>query len=149
MERRNKKISAGAEFRPLLRRAGYKATPARLAILSAFKRASLPPSAQEIIDSLKGRFDQATVYRAVRQLKAAGIIRQIDLRHNHAHYELIGTNDDHHHLVCMRCGKIEDVTGCGVEDMYQNLLGRTKSFADIRQHSLEFYGTCKICERKV
>ena len=62
-------------------------------------------SAQEIIDALPSRFDQATVYRTIGSLKEKGVVRQIDLRHNHAHYELTDARD-HHHLICEACGRL-------------------------------------------
>ncbi len=132
------------DLRAILRRVGYKATASRLAILSAIKQSKNPVSAQELIEKLGGKYDQATVYRFIKRLKDGGIIRQIDLRQNHARYELFDT-EDHHHLVCVDCGKIEDIAGCDIEDMHKAILGSTKNFSEIRQHSLEFYGVCKNC----
>ena len=92
-------------------------------------------SAQEIIDALPSDTDQATVYRTIKSLKEKGVIKQIDLRHNHAHYELANIAE-HHHLICLRCGRIEDVAHCGVEAIQsvvsaiQNIL--RKSTARIR-----------------
>ena len=99
----------------MLRKSGSKATPSRLAILDVFKRTRNPMSAQEIMDALPQGTDQATVYRTLKSLKEKGLIRQIDLRHNHAHYELADIAE-HHHLICLRCGRIEKVEHCGVED---------------------------------
>ena len=91
--------------------------------------------------------DQATVYRTVKSLKQKGIIRQIDLRQNHAHYEFADMAE-HHHLVCAECGKIEDVRHCKVENWEGTVLHHSKHFAEIRQHALEFYGVCKTCASK-
>ncbi|HUC31584.1 MAG TPA: Fur family transcriptional regulator [Candidatus Paceibacterota bacterium] len=143
-------------LRALLRKSGYKATPSRLAILAVFKKNREPLSAQQIVDLLPGvagvrrgrrTLDQATVYRTLKSFKGKGIIRPIDLRHNHAHYELVNTTD-HHHLICLRCGRIEEVEHRGVEAMERTILQNAKHFAEIKQHTLEFYGICKACERK-
>ena len=134
-------------FKNVLRKSGLKATPARLLILALMKKSRHPLSAQEIIEELGRNFDEATIYRILKNLKSRGIIKQIDLRHNHAHYELVSL-EDHHHLICMQCGKIEDITGCEVEDMYHTILAASKEFRDIRQHSLEFYGTCASCGKR-
>jgi len=134
-------------FKELLRKVGYKATPARLAILELLKKSRNPLSAQEIIALLPHEFDQATAYRTIKSLKSKGVIHQIDLRHNHAHYELTdGT--EHHHLVCVRCGRIENVHQCGVDEMYASILRGSKHFLKINQHALEFYGLCKACAKK-
>jgi Fur family ferric uptake transcriptional regulator len=104
-------------------------------------------SAQEVMGTLPSGTDQATVYRTLKLLKEKGLIKQIDLRHNHAHYELAG-NAEHHHLVCLRCGRIEDVEHCGAEAIQSTILRNSKHFAEIKAHALEFYGICKRCAQK-
>src|SRR5580698_3348380 len=97
-------------FATTLRKAGLKATPSRLAILELFRKSKHPLAAQEIIDSVplhtgkprKGKSDPATIYRTLKSLNAKGIIHPIDLRHNHAHYELTDIAE-HHHLICLEC----------------------------------------------
>lgn len=135
------------DLRQLLRKSGYKATPSRIAILKALHSSKEPLSAQGVIELLPHNIDQATVYRTLKSLKVKGIIQQIDLRHNHAHYELADT-EDHHHLICMLCGKIENVEHHNVETMERTILHNAKHFAEIRQHTLEFYGICKACSKK-
>lgn len=134
-------------FRQLLRKSGYKATPSRLAILGVFRANQKPLSAQAVIDYLPRGTDQVTVYRTLKSFKEKGIIKQIDLRHNHAHYELANIAE-HHHLICLSCGKIEDVHHCDIEATEGAVLRSSKHFAEIRQHALEFYGICKACTRK-
>lgn len=139
----------------ILRKSGLKATDQRLTILEIFNKAKRPLSAQEIIELLPrpGRnaersvMDQATIYRTLKSLKKNGIIRPIDLRHNHAHYELAKLAE-HHHLICLRCSKVEDVHRCGIEDMQKAVLHSSKHFAEIKQHALEFYGVCTSCAKK-
>ncbi|HUC02104.1 MAG TPA: Fur family transcriptional regulator [Candidatus Paceibacterota bacterium] len=135
------------DFRQVLRKSGFKATPSRLAILEVFRNSRRPLSAQGIIDLLPRGIDQATVYRTLRSLQEKGVIKQIDLRHNHAHYE-IADLADHHHLVCLSCGKIENVEHHNVEAMERVILHNAKHFAEIKQHTLEFYGICKACAKR-
>jgi Fur family ferric uptake transcriptional regulator len=150
-----KNISEPNPLRRLLQKSGYKATSPRLAILGIFRKSHEPLSAQQIMDLLSrtqrghGNFavDQATVYRTLKSLGAKGIIRPIDLRHNHAHYELVDATD-HHHIICLRCGRIEKVEHQNVEAMEQAILQHAKYFAEIEQHTLEFYGVCNACVRK-
>ncbi len=135
------------DLRTLLRKSGYKATPSRIAILEVFKKNKNPISAQEIINELPSDTDQATVYRTLKSLKGKGVIKPIDLRHNHAHYELANIVE-HHHIICLGCGKIEDVHHCWVKEVQDTVLHDSKHFAEIRQHTLEFYGLCKSCAKK-
>ena len=135
------------ELRGILRKSGYKATPSRIAILGVFKKAKKPLSAREVIEVLPRSADQATVYRTLRSLKGKGIIQQIDLRHNHAYYELADVTK-HHHLICVHCGRIEDVHHCGGEEFEVKVLRGSKHFEEIRSHALEFYGICKNCAKR-
>jgi Fur family ferric uptake transcriptional regulator len=139
---------APESFKVILRKSGHKATPSRIAILEIFKRSKKPLSAQEIIDALPHGTDQATVYRTLKSFKEKGLIKQIDLMQNHAHYELTDLAE-HHHLVCLRCGRVEDVHRCGVEAVESSILKSSKHFAEIKQHALEFYGICKVCSRRI
>jgi Fe2+ or Zn2+ uptake regulation protein len=134
-------------LKSFLRKNGYKATPSRLAVLSLFEKRKVPLSPQALIDGLGARTDQATVYRILKTFKKRGLIRQIDFRHNHPHYELRDTND-HHHIICLSCGISEEIRGCEVGDMRQSILRQAKRFKTISDHSLEFYGLCNACLKK-
>jgi len=135
------------EMRGLLRKSGQKATLSRVTVLKALQARKHPTSAQDLIEALRGEMDQATIYRILKIFKDKGLIRQIDLRHNHAHYEIV-RNDEHHHLICNQCGRIEDVHHCGIENTYAAILKGSKYFSEIDQHALEFYGVCKKCQNK-
>lgn len=144
---RHKGPSLKKDPKAILRTAGYKITPARLVILGLMERSREPLSTQEIIERTGNDFNEATIYRTVKTLKSRGIIRQIDLRHNHAHYEL-AASDDHHHLICTECGRIEDIAGCEIDRLYTTILRAAHEFSQIRQHSLEFFGVCASCGKK-
>lgn len=134
-------------LKAILRKSGLKATDPRMMILELFKKSRRPLSAQEILDEVRPDIDQATVYRTLRSLKVKGVIHPIDLRHNHAHYELTDIAE-HHHLICLICGRIEDIHQCNVQEMQSPILRASKHFTEIRQHTLEFYGTCKSCAKR-
>ena len=133
-------------FERILRSAGYKVTPARLALLTLLRENNKPMSPQTIVEKLSKEIDQATIYRILKNLKDANIIRQVDFQHGHAHYELRDTSD-HHHVICKKCGRAEDIKGCDISSWQGSVLRQTKSFSEIDHHSLEFYGLCTICKR--
>ena len=128
----------------ILRKSGYRATEPRLAVLTLLKKEHRPMSAQEIIDATKPNIDQSTIYRTLKSLKNKGIVRQVDLRHNHAHYEFADPAY-HHHLICLRCGQIEGVRHCNVVDVENTILKHARHFSAITTHALELYGICKKC----
>jgi Fe2+ or Zn2+ uptake regulation protein len=127
-----------------LRKSGYRATGPRIAILAILKKEHRPMSAQEIIDASRRTIDPATVYRTISSLREKGVIRQVDLRQNHAHYEFADPSYQHH-VICMRCGRIEGVRHCNVATFERAVLREAKQFAEITTHALEFYGICKKC----
>ncbi len=138
-------VEQKTQFATLLREHGHKATPGRLSLLQVLHTADTPLSIPEILKRLRGEINQATVYRALESLSDVGMVRRIDMHHAHAHYELAIGNKHHHHLICKHCGKIEDVPHCDVSDIERTVLKKSKSFAMIQDHSLEFFGLCKKC----
>jgi len=89
----------------LLREAGYRATPGRIALLASLKRARKPVSVEALAKELTGTLDQANTYRSLEALAKAGIVRRVDVGHQHMHYELAALKPHHHHYVCVDCGE--------------------------------------------
>jgi Fur family transcriptional regulator, ferric uptake regulator len=104
-----------------------------------------PLSAQAIIGRVGEGVDPATIYRVIKGLKERNLIRAVDLRHNHAHYELASGKKHHHHIVCERCGRVEDARRCDPLSIEQSVLENSREFLSIKTHSIEFFGLCKKC----
>jgi len=137
-------VSTKADFEALLRQHSCKVTRPRLAVLAALEEAGAPLSVQQLRARLRPtRLDQATVYRTLKTLKEAGLVQQIDWEHGHAHYEL-ALGPHHHHVVCTRCQRVEDITDCAMDELAAKVL-RGSDFATITHHSLEFFGVCRKC----
>ncbi|MDB5244388.1 MAG: ferric uptake regulator, Fur family [Parcubacteria group bacterium] len=136
-------MNDSVEFARLLREHGFRATFGRVALLTALQKAKKPVTVEYVVKNLKGKIDQANAYRAVEALEKKGLVRRIDLGHDHAHYEL-ATGKHHHHLVCDSCGKIADVE-IAEQKMERAALRAAREFKSIRTHSLEFFGTCQAC----
>ena len=95
-----------------LRAAGLKATGGRIALLAALDE--FPHSkAETLYQALRGShptMSVQSVHNMLTDLTAAGLIRRIEPATFAALYERrIG--DDHHHLVCLGCGSLNDVDG--------------------------------------
>ena len=135
-------------FAALLRKSGHKATPGRLSLLLLLAKADRPLAIHDIIDESKKGLNQATIYRALESLLEAGIVRRVDMQHAHAHYELAEGAKHHHHLICKHCGRVEDVEDCDVGTIEKMVLKRSKAFASIHTHALEFFGLCIKCEKR-
>ena len=114
--------------------AGLKATPARLAIFEAFSGKCHPLNAEDIYKKIeKNKIDLATIYRTLISFEEAGILRKVDLRKDSQFYEI--NKHHHHHIICNKCGFIEELDGC-----------KFSNFKIIKGHSLEFFGLCRKCE---
>jgi Fe2+ or Zn2+ uptake regulation protein len=127
-------------FRKILQDAGSKVTTGRLLLLEKLAKESKPLSALRLQKKLDGALDKVTLYRALQSLTKVGVLRQVDFRHDHTHYELNLYRRHHHHIVCTHCGKIEDAQ-CTLKPS----LKKDSSFKTILDHAVEFFGVCVRC----
>ena len=146
MQKRRRTAVSGN--RETLRGSGLKATAARVAVLDALRRAAAPLSVRRALAAIpKGLADQATVYRILEVLEERGLVRPVDLRHGHKHYELASL-PHHHHLICTGCGRTEDVAACDADRLARLAQRHSRHFAVVTQHALEFFGLCRRCARQ-
>lgn len=129
----------------LLRDAGLRATPGRLALLAILAKEPKPVTVQTLEKRMKGALNHVTLYRALEALTEAGIVARAGLGHDHAHYELLAGRPHHHHAVCRGCGLVEDLEVPHSEAPEKDAQRRTRSFATIDRYSLEFFGLCRSC----
>lgn len=125
-----------------------RATPARIALMSLLESTDRPVDVQTMIDFLDKRgikADPATVFRIVNMFTEKGLTKQIQLQEGKARYELAAQND-HHHLVCTKCGDIQDISDCNI-DILEKEIASKKKFRVI-SHSLEFFGICNACQER-
>lgn len=138
-----KGIDRKEDLRTKLRQRGYKVTLPRILILDILSNAKSPLSTFDLYERTKRSMNRSTVYRVLDVLISSELVRRIDFRHDHPHYE-INLDDDHHHIICLSCGYSEDID-CKLTNAEESLLSNSKKFAEVKEHSLEFYGYCKNC----
>lgn len=83
----------------------------------------------------------ATVYRTLSLLAELDLVDVSALGEDHSHYEIRG--EDHVHLICLRCGKVQEVpppAGLSALDEIDGF--------EIQHANLELVGICKACRRK-
>lgn len=125
-------------------------TKHRIALAQYFSKTKKPVAPNQIFADLGKSMDLTTIYRNIDHFLTKGIIKQIDFGHEEKYYELIDENDDHHHLVCKKCNKVSDFTGCGIQYLVKDALEQNTDFASIDGHTLELFGYCRKCyNRKV
>lgn len=115
--------------------------------MELLEKTETPIDVATITDYLKKneiKADQATVFRIINMFTQKGLTKQIQLNEGKFRYELT-SKPDHHHLICQKCGTIEDISDCAVGDLEKDI-EKKKNFK-IVSHSLEFYGMCKDCQQ--
>ncbi len=102
------------DLRSSLHDRGQRLTPQRQLVLGLFERLGEGRhlSAEEVHQRLlqaQERVSLATVYRTLRLLNSMGKLQELELPEGGRRYEL-GSDEhrDHHHLVCVRCGRTEE-----------------------------------------
>lgn len=141
-------MATSPDYSQLLRSKGLRATPARISLLSLLDTENKPMSAKDIEDhATLLQMDQATLYRNLQSLRSAGLIRQLDLQERFSFYETT-SKGDHHHIVCVQCGKIEEIEDCPALELIESLGQQSSKFTTILHHSLEFYGICRDCSNE-
>jgi Fe2+ or Zn2+ uptake regulation protein len=132
----------------MLRAAGLRVTSARLAILQVVA-AGGHPGADEIARGVRGRIGHVStqaVYEALNALAAAGLVRRIEPAGSPARYEgRIG--DNHHHIVCRRCGTVSDVD-CVIGHAPCLEPAAHAGFV-IDEAEVTFWGLCSRCQAPV
>jgi Fe2+ or Zn2+ uptake regulation protein len=93
-----------------LRGADLRVTRPRLAVMAALERR---PHAEtgaiiEIVREQHSDVSHKAVYDVLAALTAAGLVRRIQPLGSVARYEA-RVGDNHHHVVCRRCGAVADV----------------------------------------
>jgi Fe2+ or Zn2+ uptake regulation protein len=134
------------ELTTMLQEANMRITSHRLLVLETVAKVKQPVTVYELVEDLRKKhdIDQATVYRNLASLHAAGLLRRLDFNHGHAHYEL-ETGRALQALVCTNCETIEKVEGISIDDAVKKMLKKSKKFKETRTHSMEIYGLCRAC----
>lgn len=131
-------------YKEILLEKGIKNTETRLSVLEVFSRSKKPISALYICKKLLGKINEATVYRMLSLFEEKGILRRVNLRKESIYFEL--NNDHHHHIVCIKCGSIEDFKeSIEIENLLEKIIKKSIKFKNIKEHSLELFGVCKMC----
>lgn len=128
-----------------LKKLNLRATPVRIAVMDFLEKTKKPVDVKIIISQLKKiniKVNPSTVFRMLNIFTKKGITAEVQLEKGKIHYELT-TKGDHHHLVCEKCKKIEDITECIVPRLEKRIKEKSNFF--VKSHFLEFFGLCRNC----
>ena len=135
-----------------LQQSSYKLTPQREAtvrVLIENEKDHL--SAEDVYLKVKDKAPEiglATVYRTLELLAELKVVDKINCGDGVARFDLRkeGAKHFHHHLVCMECGKVDEIH----EDLLPKVEERVESEYQFKilDHRLTFHGICSECQAK-
>lgn len=136
----------GATLRSTLHQRGMRMTPQRQLVLDAVRDLAhaTPEQVCKRIQHTAPTVNITTVYRALDLLEELGLVRHTHLGHGAPTYSV--EEHEHVHLVCHRCGDIDEVP-CEMLDGLASELERHRGFALDATH-LALSGTCRNCAKE-
>jgi Fe2+ or Zn2+ uptake regulation protein len=130
----------------VLHERGQRVTPQRLVINRALRELDRHVTAEEVLEAVERRLPNVslpTVYSALELFEDLGLVHRIGVRQGAVLYD--PRPDPHDHMVCDRCGRVEDLDA-GVE--LDGALFRAKrgGFTPKRAE-VRVNGLCEDCAR--
>lgn len=129
---------------------GYRLTPQRQAVLEVFL---LNPERHLSADDVYGlvktgnpEIGLATVYRTLELFREQRVLHEHNFGQGMSRYEYAGV-EHHHHLVCLKCGKVFEFSSEALEKL-ERQLSQAHDF-EVVGHHLRFFGYCRECRSKV
>ena len=129
----------------LLKRAGLRLTPQRLAIVRDLLHRDHPTAAQ-VYDAVRQQFPTigvATIYATINRLSEQGLLRALPFS-DAARYD--ANVSPHANVVCTRCNRISDFDAC--DDLLAALRDRATAQLGFRlqEERIALFGLCRECQ---
>ena len=123
-----------------LKERGIRLTRQRRVLLDVIDQSGLHLDAERLYELAKAKdpkINRVTVYRTLKILKETGLVDELDLMHwsGDQHYYETRMKQEHAHVICLRCGKVEEFFGDPLQRLrrqveshfgFQILLARTE-----------------------
>ena len=131
-----------------LRDAGLKITLQRVKILQILEGSPAHHlSAEDVYKQLLVNDDEigiGTVYRVLTQFEDAGLVKRHHFEGGHSVFEIAKT-EHHDHLVCVKCGVVEEFADESIEERQREIADRAGF--QLTDHQLNLYGLCPRCQK--
>src|ERR1035437_3829531 len=134
------KAMALDSIRGSLKERGVRLTRQRQILLELIDKTGTHLDAERLFQMAKEKdpkLNRVTVYRTLKMLKVGGLVDELDLMHygGDQHYYETRLKQEHAHVICLRCGKVEEFFGEPLQRLrkqieshfgFQVLLARTE-----------------------
>ncbi|APV45354.1 Fur family transcriptional regulator [Dehalogenimonas formicexedens] len=128
----------------LLKKKGLKLSLPRKLVLNYLSESAAPPTAEQIIDSIRERYfrvSPSTLKRTVDFLEHEGCICAYESDAQRFYY--LSKDGPHHHLICEKCGKVIPCDDKSVSSFLRVL--KSKYGFQINQPKYVVRGSCAKC----
>jgi Fur family ferric uptake transcriptional regulator len=126
---------------------GLRLTGQRRAILDLFLTSDRHLSQEEIYQALRAKgIGRATVFRTLKTLQACGLAAPVVGRDGTPRFEINLERPHHDHLICVECGRIQEVRWPALEKIQEETCRRAGFVPKWHRH--EIFGLCRDCARK-
>src|SRR5271167_967906 len=132
-----------------LKERGVRLTRQRQILLELIDKTGEHLDAERLYQMAKEKdpkLNRVTVYRTLKMLKAGGLVDELDLMHygGDQHYYETRLKQEHAHVICLRCGRVEEFFGELLQNM-RNQVGSQFGFEIVFART-EFGGYCSHCQ---
>lgn len=139
------KTSKLGAFTEACRERGLSVTAQRLAIYKDMCATDTHPTAEEVYGRIRKShptMSLATVYKTLETFEKYGFISKTHASGQKARFD--AKKEPHHHLICVSCGRIEDVEKKAFEDL-KVLTSGAQHFGR-QAFQVDLRGLCKNCQ---
>ena len=141
--------SARRRFERHLQDEGLRLTAQRVRVLERVFGTHEHFSAETLFGWLRAEdgpsVSRATVYRTLELLASGGFVTVLDTGRGEMLYEHSLGHTHHDHLVCTRCGRIEEFREAQIEKLQKDV-ARKHRF-ELTGHVLRLTGICRSCQK--
>jgi len=130
-----------------LRDEGFRITPQRIAIVDYLLKTEDHPSADLIHRVVRKRYPMvslSTVYKTLDLLKEKKLVNEIEVE---GETRFDAHTDEHVNLVCMKCGRIDDLDEESLREIQVKAAKKSKYL--ILKSNFELHGYCSNCKSKI
>lgn len=134
------------DYEARLREHGYRVTPQRLIILDAICQVGGHATYGQIHERVRAvdpGIDPSTIYRTLEVLCDAGLVVSAEIDADGKRYE-IAERTPHHHLVCRRCGALQDLEHAILAPLLEQI--SEKFGFCVQSDHVVLHGLCAHCQ---